>query len=223
MEPEGTVPVVWVFCATPTEARPVARRLRPWGDRVRVVETGIGPDAVRRGFEQERRRWEGKPRLVLSVGLAGGLDPKLRKGEVVGMADPALEWVLEKVRIRPVRFALSPTVLRRRQEKREWWERTGAEVVDMETLALQEMANREGIPFLALRIIGDSAEEDLPVDFSRFLDERGGLRIWPLLGHVLAHPLHLFGLVRLGWESRRWMQRLAGVVAQVMECVLGAS
>ena len=77
---------------------------------------------------------------------------------------------------------------------------TGADAVDMESLAIGEVAANYNVPFLVIRSISDTVNEDLPVDFNRFLRPYGWVGG---MGRVLMSPTSWKGFVRLYRQSQR--------------------
>jgi adenosylhomocysteine nucleosidase len=101
------------------------------------------------------------------------------------------------------------------QEKRRLFRQTDAVAVDMESAAVGVVANLHGLPFMALRVIADTAEDALPAVLRSIALDDAEEPSWvswlPLLGAPGAWP----GLVRMG---RRY-QRARGVLR---ECALRA-
>lgn len=63
--------------------------------------------------------------------------------------------------------------------------------VDMETYALLQEIRAAGLntlPFVSVRSISDTADDDLDMDFGRFFTREGDLRLKPLLGYVISNP-----------------------------------
>jgi len=85
-----------------------------------------------------------------------------------------------------------------------------ADAVDMESYPILAEADRRGIPAVAIRAISDTADQNLPLDFSRIINEDGRLEWLPVLSQVAASPGSLPKLVRFGFESSRAARRLAG-------------
>src|SRR5689334_17928206 len=63
-----------------------------------------------------------KPRLVLTCGFAGGLNPELTRGTVVFSADNEMESALQAAGARPATFHCADTVATSAKEKRALWE-----------------------------------------------------------------------------------------------------
>lgn len=158
-------------------------RGRIGGQDVAMVATGIGIAPAR---ATARRALEvlPQPRMVISTGVAGGLTPQLRAGDLV-IADRFLieseDGGLQSISVapRPVQLAgdallraglsaaAGPMLTARRvlssaAYKREAHTRSGALAVDMESAAIaQEMASC-GAPFLCVRAIIDAVSDELP-------------------------------------------------------------
>ncbi|HZC66366.1 MAG TPA: hypothetical protein VE545_07315, partial [Candidatus Dormibacteraeota bacterium] len=77
-----------------------------------------------------------------------------------------------------------------------------ASVVEMESTHVLAAAQNRQIPAVAVRAISDIAEEDLPLDFNKIVDERGHLKVGGLLKEVALHPYRLPLLIRFGQHSR---------------------
>jgi adenosylhomocysteine nucleosidase len=142
--------VILVTFAVPFESAAFRRTVA--GRGVRIIHTGVGPHAARAALELAV--CGELPERVISSGFAGALTPELRVGDVV--CDRGIEGD-----VRGARFASAQAVLATAREKREFRERTGADVVDMETDAIREVCAAAGVPMMALRVISDGPEDDL--------------------------------------------------------------
>ena len=64
----------------------------------------------------------------------------------------------------------------------------GAIACDMEASAVAEAAAAGDLPFYCVRVVTDTANEDLPLDFNRYRDERGRFDRLRIAGGALSHP-----------------------------------
>lgn len=103
------------------------------------------------------------------------------------------------------RFVTVPWVVSRSRDKRELAARAEAIGLDMESAAVCEAAQAEGVPVLVVRAVSDLLDEDLPLDFNCFLRPGDWAR-----GAVacLTHPAALVGLNRLRGQARLGAARL---------------
>jgi adenosylhomocysteine nucleosidase len=166
---------------------------------------------------------------LMSFGLAGGLDPALSAGSVVLPSEvisregarflTATAWH-ERLRIaiaiqRPVavgRLLTSDTPIDTIADKARAFVETGAVAVDMESLAVAEVAAAHDLPFIAARVIVDTAADVLPRTL--VAASRGGqVNIRQLIGGLAAAPRDLVGLIRLARRYRAATRSLAALAA----------
>ena len=140
------------------------------GARVAWCAGGVGADAATRAA---RLLVDGhRPRLLVSAGFAGGLDPALARGAVVR---PTLAVADGDPRrfdlVRPCASAAAgisrtivtvPGVVATPAAKRDLAARSGAHLCDMETHAVAAVATGSGIPCASVRVISDAADDELP-------------------------------------------------------------
>ena len=165
---------------------------------------------------------------LASWGMAGGLDPTLGAGaillptEVLGVDgqtfNTAPGW---RDRLSRAVAALAPVrsgklVTRSRAvgsvaDKAELFRATGAAAVDMESAAVGEVAERHQLPFIAVRVIVDSAADVLPRAVTAAADHEGHLQIWRLIGALALAPNELAPLIRLARRYRAANRSLAAI------------
>jgi adenosylhomocysteine nucleosidase len=205
-------PTILVCFATREEAAPF-RRLAP--GHVHVLLTGIGPRNARRSLaEALRSRTAGAFALVVSSGFAGGLDPALPAGQIVFNADShaALAVDLERLGARPAQFHCAPRIAVTAREKAALREATGADAVEMESLAIGEVCREHGVPCVTVRVISDTADEDLPLDFNRLYTPDYRLRPGKLAGALLRSPRRVAAL----WRFRGRISQCADDLAALL-------
>ena len=161
---------------------------------------------------------------LISFGLAGGLYPDFRPGDIVVPIA-----VVEAGRIRPTNADLC--------EKLGGWFGgmicAGTEIavsaaakdalakttlcgsIDLESGAVARVAERHGIPFAVLRAVCDPSERDLPPAAMAALDDRGAITLFRVAGSLLRHPGQVPGLITLARDAARARQALVGRVDQI--------
>jgi len=213
--PKGEGRKVLVCFALKEEARPF-RRLAAGRGNIQVILVGMGKRnaerAIRAALEEVR------PELVLTCGLAGGLRPDLAMGTVVFAADPetGLEPVLLAAGAKPARFYCAERVVVTAAEKRTLRESTGADAVEMESQPIRDVCHEQKILSATVRVIQDTAQEDLPLDFNQLLTPEQKLSYAKLALALLKSPGKVAALLRL----QKHTQAAAGKLAQVLAALL---
>ena len=166
-------------------------------------------------------------RGVISFGVAGGLDPTLKSGDVVvatevlagdtrwlaGLAlnDDLIARVAMGSR-RVVRGGLAGAeqVIAAKACKAALHSETGAVAVDMESHIAAAYAAEAGLPFAALRVIADPASRALPVLAMAAIKPNGDIDLGKVLRGVARNPLTLRALVSTGIDFNRALRTLRG-------------
>ena len=166
-------------------------------------------------------------RGVISFGVAGGLDPALKSGDVVvatevlagdgrwlaGLAlNDELVARLAMGRRRVVRGGLAGVeqVIGARAGKAALWSETGAAAVDMESHIAAAYAEESGLPFAALRVISDPASRALPAIAMTAIKPNGDIDLRKVLRGVARNPMSLRALVSTGIDFNRALRTLRG-------------
>jgi adenosylhomocysteine nucleosidase len=166
-------------------------------------------------------------RGVISFGVAGGLDPTLKSGDVV-MATEVLagdtRWLagltlnegmiasvgLGRRRVVRGRLAGVEQVVAARAVKAALRSETGAAAVDMESHIAAAYAAEMGLPFAALRVISDPASRALPAVVMAAIKPNGDIDLRKILRGVARNPLTLRSLVSTGIDFNRALRSLRG-------------
>ena len=184
-----------------------------------VVAVAGGGDA--KSLAEKLDALHGDIKGVISFGLAGGLSPLLKVGEVV-VADQVIsgseQWRCDerwRVALAARLFhahqgpvAASNVILENRDDKAALYAKTGALAVDMESAVAARFAAARKLPFAVLRVISDDARHVLPPAALVAMKPDGGIAIGRVLASLLRHPLQLPGLVRMGRTSAKAFKAL---------------
>ena len=144
---------------------------------------------------------------LVSFGLAGGLDPVVRPGDIVipatirlGAADFATADLIGS----PSGMLLAGhEIVSTAAAKRKMFDATGAAAIDLESGAVALSARRHKLPFAVFRAICDPAERDLPPAALAALDQQGAIGLWRVLASIAANPGQLPGLIALAFDAAR--------------------
>jgi hopanoid-associated phosphorylase len=166
-------------------------------------------------------------RGVISFGVAGGLDPSLKSGDVVvatEVLDGDTRWLaglalneemIARValgRRRVVRGGLAGVekVVAARAVKAALHLETGAAAVDMESHIAAAYAAEAGLPFAALRVISDPATRALPALAMAAIKPNGDIDLRKVLRGLARNPMTLRALVSTGIDFNRALKSLRG-------------
>ena len=159
-----------------------------------------------------------RPSLVVSWGVCGALDPRLRPGDLilgseiisnqdVVRTDDAVTALLAQrllgagARVVVERLAVSDAPVVTAAAKAELRRATAAAAVDMESLIAGQYALTQRAPFAILRAVADPADRDLPPLALKAVGPDGGIRIQSVVGELIRSPSQLAGLRALAADS----------------------
>jgi len=166
-------------------------------------------------------------RGVISFGVAGGLCPTLKSGDVVVATEVLAgdsRWLaglalseeliagtaLGNSRVVQGGLAGVEKVVAAQAGKAALHLETGAVAVDMESHIAAAYAEEAGLPFAALRVISDPASRALPSLATSAIKANGEIDLRKVLRGVARNPLTLRALVSTGIDFNRALKSLRG-------------
>jgi len=190
---------------------------------VAMLMVGIG----RQNAEAAIRKYlaTNAPELVLTCGFAGGLDPDLKIGEVVfdvpaqtRSESPHVVSYKQLVEAgaKPAKFFCADRIATTVAEKKKLRAETGADVVEMESAAIRAVCAERGIRCITVRVISDTAEEDLPLDFNALSKPDKSLDFGKLAWAIAKSPGKIGALMALQKKTSLAAQRLAEVLGKII-------
>ena len=157
------------------------------------------------------------PDLVLTSGFAGGLNPHLKTGDVLfETSDDDLRGQLFSAGARPAAFFCADRIATTAGEKQTLRAQTGADVVEMESAAIQTVCRERGIRCATVRVISDAANEDLPLDFNALAKPDKNLDPGKLFLAIAGSPWKIGALMRLQKKTSFAARLLAVILARVI-------
>lgn len=76
--------------------------------------------------------------------------------------------------------------------------------MEMEAAAVEAKAHVWGLPFRAVKVVSDSAGEDLPLDFNIYRDQDGRFQLPRIAAAAILHPFRIMRpLLRLNRNCQR--------------------
>lgn len=159
-------------------------------------------------------------RGIISFGIAGGLDPSLRPGDLVvaseimasdgrwATARAFSESLVERTTIgrrRIVGGAIvgAEEIILDPRDKVQLHQETGATAVDMESHIAAAYAAAVGLPFAALRVINDPAQRSLPALALNALKPNGDICPRKVLRGLAREPSVIPSLMRTAHDFNR--------------------
>jgi adenosylhomocysteine nucleosidase len=186
---------------------------------ISILLTGIG----RQNAEKSLREFLAthSPKLVLTCGFTGGLNPALKLGEVVfELAGPVandqkLVANLAAAGAKPVKFFCADRIAITVAEKKKLRDETDADAVEMESAAIHAVCRERGIPCATIRVISDTAGEDLPLDFNALSKPDKNLDYGKLFLAIAKSPGKISALMQLQKKTKFAAEQLAGVLTKI--------
>jgi adenosylhomocysteine nucleosidase len=207
-------PRILVFFALAQEAAPYARKMSGQ-NACRWVVTGAGPLNARQAAH--RSLIDYRPEIAYTCGYAGGLNPILQRNTILFEAAPgfAHQRRLLDLGAVPARFSTTNRIMITAAEKKQLRAETGADAVDMESGVIHEVCAAQRISCATVRIISDTAEEDLPLDFNALLTVQAKPSYVKLAAALLKQPGKLKELIALQTRLKESARLLAGFLARL--------
>jgi len=210
-----STPTIALIAAMPMELGALARKLeltaagpflvgRHHGATIVAAVGGVGAQRCTAALEQLIEQHE--PTQIINIGIAGGLAPSPRAGDVIDFdrvmnetgqtIDLQTDAPSGQTLLTVHRAADTPA------KKRQLHEQYGAAAVDMESFYLARLAADRGIPFRVIRAISDPAETPLPSTTGQWLRSDGSVNVGRAVRHLAAHPSMLPQMLRLRRDTR---------------------
>ncbi len=177
------------------------------------------------------------PELVLTCGFAGGLNPDLKIGDVVFDAEifsgksrgaetqdkvnretphVVSHEKLLSAGAKPAKFFCADRIATTVAEKKALRKLTGADAVEMESAAIHAVCAERNIPCVTVRVISDTAHEDLPLDFNALSKPDKRLEFGKLAWAIAKSPCKIGALMALQKKTRFAAGQLAAVLNNVL-------
>ncbi|MFM8858809.1 MAG: phosphorylase [Methylocystis sp.] len=193
-------------------------------DGVVIICSGANVQYLRQQLAEIQNQ---KFSFVLSVGLAGGLDPSLRPGDILIANAIAENDTLSPTDRRFVQALTeginacgdsvvngaiygSDSVVMSVEEKARLYAKTQAMAVDMESHIAADFARPRQLPFVALRVISDPAHRALPPLALKAITPQGDVDLKAIALGLLQAPGQIIELARAGIDSQAAFKRLSG-------------
>jgi len=159
------------------------------------------------------------PQLVLTCGFAGGLNPDLKIGDVIfeiGNRQLEIGNRLLTAGAKPVKFTCTDRIAITAMDKWKLCLDTGADAVEMESVAIHAVCAQKKIPCVTVRVISDTAHEDLPLDFNALAKADKSIDFGKLAWAIAKSPQKIPQLLAFGKKTKFAAERLAEVLGKII-------
>jgi nucleoside phosphorylase len=183
---------------------------------VSILISGVGRQNAEKSLREFLAGAAAKPDVVFTCGFAGGLDTGLKIGDVIfETLDEKLRASLVAIGAKPVKFFCADHIATTVAEKKKLREETGADAVDMESAVIHAVCAERGILCATVRVISDTANEDLPLDFNALAKPDKNLDFGKLFLAIARSPGKISALMELQKKTKFAAEQLAGVLAGI--------
>jgi adenosylhomocysteine nucleosidase len=183
---------------------------------VRVLYTGMGRSNAYNKLDAYLAKET--PTGVISSGFAGGLNPSLELGAIVYDMDEGSPWEksLLTSKAKLARFECANRVSCTADEKYKLWQVTGMDAVEMESDTIRQVCLRKNVPSATIRVISDTAHQDLPLDFNRIMTPDNRIDFAKLTARLLLKPRLIAQLLRFQGQTITAAQSLGGFLETLL-------
>jgi adenosylhomocysteine nucleosidase len=213
----------FLICFALKEEAAAFRKIAAGKPDVSILIVGIGRHNAEKSVRESLAATKfATPELVLTCGFAGGLNPDLKIGDVVCEApEPSTSSLQLSTRLAaagatPAKIFCADRIATTVAEKKKVREETGADVVEMESEAIHAVCREHGIPCATVRVISDTANEDLPLDFNALSKPDKSLDFGKLLFAIAKSPGKIGALMQLQKKTSFAAARLAAVLEKII-------
>lgn len=181
---------------------------------IRMLVTGMGTQNTRKAFAAALA--EGRPRMVITCGYAGGLNPALPPEALVLDADTGFPLTQKLIEAggRLGTYHCATTVAITMQEKSALFAQTKCDAVEMESGIIRQMCAEQGIPSATFRVISDAAHENLPLNFNEFMTPEMTMDFGKLAWTLMKCPGKIPELMRFGNRVKSSAKKLGDALAK---------
>lgn len=199
------------------------------GKEIVLVESGVGSEAVAKAVASVIQFHH--PRWIISTGFAGALHPALKQGDMVQIdsvtreTEPAIDLPAPVNAETQAIFQKWSTgklltvdkVVRTTKKKDRLYRETEAVACDMETYAVAQVCKEMNVPLLAIRIISDSVDQELPAEIEAFLGKGSiATKLGAAAKALWGRPQAALDLWRLHDDSLKLSDKLGKRLAKLL-------
>jgi len=207
------------------------------GKKIIAVKSGIGIKKAKSAAKQTLKRY--LPSVVISIGAAGALDPKLSLGDCVIVEN--ILRISKNLQKEKIKYTCDETFSKKalscikagsssatkgdclttrafinlKDMKKSLFSTYNAQVIDMESSALAEIFCPEKIPFVDIRIISDTADRDV-IDMNLLHEIKRSSGIAGMILHFIKNPKEVLS----AWRFKIALNRVSIQIVKIAETLV---
>lgn len=195
-------------------------RMAWWnGQASLLVANGPGPKLAGRAAAVAKEHEELKG--LVSTGFCGALDPAFEAGDILiathilggdGTETP-VQWPAAAPGSAKSGKLLSMDRVAGTAAEKSALRKSAADAVEMEAAGVAARAAEYKLPFYCIRVVTDTAQESLPLDFNRMRDTEGRFNRTRIVAAAIRRPLVFPQLLDLNRKCRDAAQALGDFIA----------
>jgi adenosylhomocysteine nucleosidase len=189
---------------------------------IAIVLSGVGQNNAEEAAKKLIEVFE--PKSVCSAGYAGGLSERFKHFSICvpeqilresdNQALDVSQPIPQKTQAMPGKLTLITVndVAETPKQKQLLREKTGADIVDMETFAVAEVCRCRNVPFCSFRVVVDTVSDRIPKDIAKILGslDKGMSRLsGTILGNIWSRPSVVLDFIALKKCAFTATERLA--------------
>jgi adenosylhomocysteine nucleosidase len=201
-----------------------ARKIWLNGRAALLLANGPGPKLAAEAVEIAK----GREQLngLVSTGFCGALNPALKVSDIfvasaifadgsIPNRDRKGAGALSALSVHPHQTGtlLSIDHVAVTSAEKSQLHQTGAAAIDMEAAAVAAKAKEYNLPFYCIRVVTDTADESLPLDFNSMRDSNGRFSRSKILAAAFRHPTVFPKLLKLNKRCKDASQALGDFIA----------
>lgn len=207
--------MIVITCAVPHESADL-RNAFGASRTVIIAHTGIGVAAAEKCVN--RVIAEHHPRLLISAGYAGALDPGIAHGELFLATNFTTAELIASPNASRGILTTQPRAAETAAQKAALARETGAQAVDMETSAIARVCATHDVPLLSLRAISDTASAEIPVPLHVTYDLcRQRPRVAGLLAFLVRNPSRILPFARFVRGLKPAREAMTSAIIAIVE------
>ncbi len=170
------------------------------------ISTTVSAAQPDRAEKEARRLIADGCSVLVSWGIAGGLDPSLHTGQIIEPHEVLFPdgngFGIEHGRVEDGATLGSDVLVLSPNEKARLWQQTTAVALDMESHRIAKAADGTSVSVRIVRAISDPAERALPEIAAKALGADGKPRLMRVIAAISLRPSQVPALISAGRDSR---------------------